>query len=332
MSAVLFACTVWATTLEISFVDPEGNPVTVSNAELLLFAWGATERIELETSAQGLSLDLDPDWLRSRWPGFDHQMGVYLYLQAPPFVAIRSHPFIWPGVDQDAAAVTIAFPRSQQAVVAIGTEASMTLAFRTGTVRRVRIVDPQGAPRPGIAIDAFMFWSQSNRCAVLAGGEPLGSYVTDAGGWIEVPDGDFEYALELGRMRQHDHVFVANGRYERERLVTELTQPETDVVVYEFPIRPLELRVQRGEEPASGVVLHGYLANCPCGACSGPMATTDEAGIIRMEGFRPEEFAWLWLVDGSRELWRTEPASWPSNTVDIRLSRDADTVEASFSP
>ena len=174
-----------------------------------------------------------------------------------------------------------------------------------------------------------MFWSQSNHCAVLSGGEPLGSYVTDADGRIEVPDGDFECALELGRLLQSDHVFVADGRYERERLVTELTRSETDIVVHRFPVRGLDMRVRRGEEPVAGVVLHGYSANCPCGACSGPLATTDEAGRIRIEAFRPEKWAWVWL-EGHRERWQTDPASWPTGNVEIQISGDS--VEAKFSP
>ncbi len=327
------ACTRGATTLDLDFVDPDGQPVQVAKAELLLLAWGATKRIELEMSGDGLDFVLDPDWLRSRWPArFNDLIGAYLYLQAPPFVAIRSERFQWPGVDPEAGAVTIGFPTGRSAVVDVGSEAKMTLAFRTGSVRRVRIVDTQGAPLSGIAIDAYMFWSQSNRCAVLTGGEPLGSYVTDAGGWIEVPDGDFEYALELASTLRGDHVFVADGRYERERLVTDLRQVETDVVVHRFPIRPLKMRILRPAGAAAGVVLHGHMSNCSCGACSGPLAATDEAGAIRLDGFQPEKWSSAWLLDGDRERWRTTPTAWPTTNIEILLSAADDSAVASFSP
>lgn len=208
--------------------------------------------------------------------------------------------------------------------------ASMTVVFRTRTPRRVRIVDPDGRPLPGTAINAFIFWSQSNHCAVLAGGEPLGSFVANTDGWIEVPDGDFEYALELGRGFSSDHVFVTEGRYERERVVTRLPEPETDVVVHQFPVRPLEMRVLRANEPATGIWLHAHMANCPCGACSGPLAQTDETGRIRLDGFRPEEWAWVWLIDGDTEYWRTAPTAWSSGKVEVNLSPSTGTVEASF--
>ena len=317
-----------ATTLDLNFVGPDARPVHVAKAELLLVAWGATQRIELETSGDALSLVLDPDWLRSRWYLFDDQEGVYLYLQAPPLATIQSDRFKWLGAE-DAGSVTIAFPRGQEVVVEEGTKASTTLAFRSRTARRVRIVDPDGRPRPGTAIDAHMFWSQSNHCAVLVGGEPLGSFVADADGWIEVPDGDFEYALEFGRQLARDHVFVANGRYEPERLVTRLAQPETDVVVHRYPIRPLDMRVWRAQEPASDIWLHARIANC-CGACSGPLARTDETGRIRLDEFRPEQWDWVWLVDGDTEYWRTAPTTWSSGNVEVRLSPSTGTAEATF--
>ncbi|MYJ75980.1 MAG: hypothetical protein F4089_13205, partial [Gammaproteobacteria bacterium] len=249
LSAALCAGVHGATTLDLSFVDTDGKPVRLATADLLLVAWGATERIGLETSDDGLSLTLDGDWLRSRWSRFDDQEGVYLYLQAPPLAAIQSHRFTWLGAAGHAGAVTIAFPRGQEIAVDEGMNATMTVVFRTTARRRVRVVDPDGRPRPGTAINAFMFWSQSNHCAVLAGGEPLGSFVANTDGWIEVPDGDFEYAFELGRGFTSDHVFLNEGRYERERLVTRLLQPDTDVVVHQFPVRPLEMRVWRADEP-----------------------------------------------------------------------------------
>lgn len=320
-----------ATTLDLNFVDNDGQPVRLVSAELLLVAWGATDRIVLETSAGGLSLTLDAEWLRSRWDRFDDQEGVYLYLQAPPLAAVQSHRFRWLGAGEHAGAVTITFPRGNEVTVEEGMKASRTVVFRTRTPRRVRIVDPDGRPRPGTAINAFMFWSQSNHCAVLAGGEPLGSFVADNDGWIGVPDGDFEYALELGRGFSSDHVFVIEGRYERERLVTRLPQPGTDVVVHQFPVRPLEMRVWRANEPASDIWLHAHTANCPCGACSGPLARTDETGRIRLDEFRPEEWAWVWLVDGDTEYWRTAPTAWSSGNVEVRLSPATGTAEASFS-
>ena len=317
---VSFAYPLWATTLELNFVDTEGRPVQVAKAELLLVAWGQTERIELETLTNSLSLVLEPAWLRSQWPHgrFNDQDGVYLYLQASPLAAIRSHQFRWPGASGYEGTTTIAFPGGRQVVVEEGDDASMTLAFRTKSDRRVRIVDPEGRPMSGVGIDVSMFWSDRNHCGVLAGSEPLGTHVTDADGWIEVPDGDFEYALTLGR-GLHNHVFV-ESRGTRSRLETHLAEPKTDVVVREFPVRPLEMRVRRGDEPAAGIQLHGFMADCCMSAgCSGPLATTDEAGHIRLDDFRPEKWRWIFLVDDD-EFWRMAPASLPAGIVQVQFS------------
>ena len=78
-SAALCIAAHGATTLDLSFVGPDARPVHVAKAELLLVAWGATQRIELETSADALSLVLEPDWLRSRWDRFDDQECVYFH-------------------------------------------------------------------------------------------------------------------------------------------------------------------------------------------------------------------------------------------------------------
>lgn len=325
------ASPILATMLELNFVDTDGRPLQVAKAELLLVAWGQTERIELETSTNGLILDLEPDWLRSRWPHqrFDDQDGVYLYLQAPPLAAIRSHQFRWPGAWGYQGTTTIGFPGGRHVTVEAGTEADMTLAFRPRITRRVRIVDPEGAPIAGVEIGVSMFWSARNHCAFLDGREPLGTHVTDDDGWIEVPDGDFEYALTLGRGTS-DQEFV-ESRVLGSRLVTYLTEPATEVVVREFPVRPLEMRVRRGGEPAVGIDLTVYYDDC-CGACSRRVATTDADGRIRLDWFRPERYYWVWLEDEGGELWRSEVASLPDGIVEVRLPARAASDEGGPQP
>ena len=129
-----------STTLDLNFVDTDGQPIRLASAELLLVAWGATDRIVLETSADGLSLTLDADWLRSRWNRFDDQVGIYLYLQAPPLAAVQSHRFRWLGAGEHAGAVTIAFPRGNEVTVEEGMKASRTVVFRTNlTASHLRV-------------------------------------------------------------------------------------------------------------------------------------------------------------------------------------------------
>ena len=326
LCALLLSVRAAATTLELEFVDIEGQPVNVAKAELLLVAWGETQRIVLDTDGHGMTLAMDAEWLRSRWPTyFDHQEGVYVYLQAPPLVSIRSERFKWLGAGGNPGPVTVSFPSGAEAVVEQGSMARETVVFRPKATRRVRIVDPSGSPRTGMAVNASMFWSQSNHCGSLTGGhEPLGRHVTDADGWIEVPDGDFEYALELAHDR-FDHAFVgATGiRY---RLVTHLPQPETQVVVRQYPIHPLEMRVWRAGKPAAGAALEGWGANCPCGACTILVAVADTEGRISLPDFRPEEWFWVGFWEGDERLWwsGTRSVWYPTGVVDVHLPAPSD--------
>ena len=321
---VLCAYPAWATTLDLGFVDTGGHPVHVTKAELLLVAWGQEERIELKTTGDSLTLHLEPEWLQSRWPRssqsarsrFSDQLGVYLYLQAPPpLAAMQSDRFRWPtGAARESAnqgdTTTITFPREQQAVVPEGADPGMALVFRPKVPRRVRFVDSHGKPQRNLAVGVNMFWSDENHCAVLTGREWLGSHVTDEAGWIEVPDGEFVYALGVREPYRFD-VPPSLDSPTPWRLVTRLPGASTEFVVRELAVRPLELRVRRGGEPAAGIHLRGVLATCICGACDGPLGTTDEGGRIRLDDFRPERLSEIWLVDGDTEVWR----SWPGGGV-----------------
>ena len=306
-SLLLSAHPAWTATLTLNFVDTNGRPVEVTKAELLLVAWAETERIELETSANSLQLVLEPDWLRSRWPRFDDQEAVYLYLEAPPLASIRSHKFRWPVITGYGIPTVIGFPGGRQVVVR-DMDARMTLAFRPAAIRRVRVVDSRGKPLPEVAVGVYRFWSDYNRCAHITGGERLGSRVTDTEGLIEVPDGDFEYVLSLGRFT---HEFVDGDRRVPWRLRTHLPEATTELRAREFAVEPLEMRVLRGDKPAPGVHLRGHLASCPCGACDGPLGTADETGWIRLDDFRPDLHDRIWLVDDGETVWDSSRNAWP---------------------
>ncbi|MYK81050.1 MAG: hypothetical protein F4024_00500 [Gammaproteobacteria bacterium] len=299
----------------MNFVDFDGRSVEVTKAELLLVAWGETQRIELETSANSLQLVLEPDWLRSRWQAFDEQEAVFLYLEAPPLAPIRSNRFRWPVVTGYGIPTVISFPGGQQVVIK-DLDASMTLAFRPTAVRRVHVVTSRGNPLPEVEVAAYRFWSDYNRCAHLSGGDRLGTFVTDADGLLEVPDGDFEYVLSLGRFT---HEFVDGDRRVPWRLRTHLREATTEVRAREFAVEPLEMRVVRGDKPAPGVHLLGHLASCHCGACHGPLGTADETGWIRVDDYRPGLYNRIWLVDEGETVWDSNRDPWPES-LEVRIS------------
>ena len=326
-SLLLLAQPAWTATLTLHFVDTDGRPVEVTKAELLLVAWAETERIELETSASSLQLVLEPDWLRSRWRGFDEQGAVYLLLQAPPLAAIRSLEFRWPVITGYGIPTAIAFPGGRQVVVE-DSDVSLTLAFRPASVRRVRIVDSRGTPLPGTEVGVYRFWSDFNRCAHMTGSEWLGSRVTNAEGLIEVPDGDFEYVLSLGR---YTHEFIDGDDRAPWRVRTNLAEPTNEFHAREFTVDPLEMRVLRGDKPVPGVHLRGLLASCPCGACDGPLGTADATGWIRVDDFRPGLHSRIWLVDGEDTVWDSSRDGWPRD-VEVQIPPASDAAQGQQSP
>ena len=44
-----------------------------------------------------------------------------------------------------------------------------------------------------------------------------------------------------------------------------------------------------------------------------------------------EQWAWVWLVDGDTEYWRTAPTTWSTGNVEVKLSPSTGTADASFS-
>ena len=173
-----------------------------------------------------------------------------------------------------------------------------------GETRRVRFVDPSGKPWSDLKVHASMFWSDANNCAILTGRKSLGSHLTDSAGWVELPDGEFEYAFDIAWGPRRFHGSLTEESRTPWRLVNRLLETR-ELVVRELAVEPLEVRVRRDGEPAVGLHLRAMSAVCVCGACDGPLGTTDERGRIRRDDFRPETVDEIWLVDGDKEVWRS---------------------------
>ncbi len=301
------------TVLRLRFVGEEGNPVSPATAEILCVAWGDTERLALRPDADRLAVPLDKAWLRERWPASDARAHHgFLYFTAPGYGAIRSAPFIWVGgKDREGARVAsaaVSFPGGPEVTVPEGEERSLAVVFTRPRPRRLRFVDAEGNAVPGVRVTSFMFWSRYNHCAVLNGADPLGEGTSDAGGRIDVPYGDFEYAFEL---EDSPWVLAGSAGGDPHVLVTELSREETAVQLRERRIRPLDLRVTANGAAASGALLYGRAADAPCGANSGPLARADAQGRIALPDFRPEQYEEIYFPggEGARPIWSADPRS-----------------------
>lgn len=321
-AGILLGVPVLGGSLQLHFQDEGGAPVEIELAELLVAAWGETDRIELATGGDSLRIPTDADWLPARWQraATDYHF-VYLHLRAPGFAPIRSHRFPWPGSESADGVVTVRFPHGNEAALAEGVDAEVVVPFRRPIKRRLHLVDREGTAASDIGLKGYMYWSAENHCGVLDGADPLGTFVTDEGGIIEVPDGDFEYVFELlSRTRAS---FDAGNSVFQNRLRIYLTEPVTQVVLHRWQPQTLELRVVRGTRPLPRMALVARVPAC-CGACEGIIGVSDAGGGVIVRDFYREAWEQLYLIEAEPghgpgrgiQVWPRK-ALWQADTRDL---------------
>jgi hypothetical protein len=296
-------------------------------------------RVDPRTVTAGIKLEagkpfvvlLDSEWLASRWPErFQDLAGVFLYFTAEGYASISSEEFHWigsqgPPYGTRMYEAVITFPGRESIIVKEGQSVEVNLVFRRPKPRSLRLIDDQRDPVPDVKVSIYMFWSAYNHCGTLGGADPIGSAASDQDGRVSVPDGDFEYAFEFEK-----RLYVLNEPgtmpYIPPRLFTHLSKSETTVKMHRWKRRTLEMIVTADGRAAKGLIVGGCLADCPCGACCGPLARsrpdgrtrtdTDDDGNFQMQDFYPEEFERIILIeDENKEIWSEDPRKWPSTGV-----------------
>lgn len=318
------ASTCQQTEITFHFVDENGKSVTVSKAELLLVAWGYTERVvlPLDDSGHTLHLCMDESWLHAKWEGFKYMDGVYLSLVAPGFASIRSERFEWIGV-MDSSGVRldetrIDFPNTQSIAVQERQHEEFHLKFRKPQKRYLRVIDDDGKSVPGIKITSYMFWSNSNHCGFLSGADLLRVDETDTNGRISVADHDFEYAFVFDLEKYS--LKNTGSPYLPPHLMTHLHQTETTVYVHRWKSRTLQIYVRRAGVPFSGASLIATIAGCPCGACSGLLAVSDSNGMIALTDFYPDKWELIFFQQDGKIIWQQKMEDLPATgTLEVRL-------------
>src|SRR5262245_28066513 len=116
--------------IELSFRGPAGERVGISHAELLLVAWGHTERLPPPAGGGRPPLDLSEEWLRARFSGLASLERAYLYVRADGYAPLRSEPIAWPGSLFAGESVRIDFGGGRTATVADGEERRLSLTLR----------------------------------------------------------------------------------------------------------------------------------------------------------------------------------------------------------
>jgi len=307
-----------ATELRIGVEGPR-----VGKAELLLSWWGDTERIplgfEISNGRAVWTLPLDADWLRTMGVNGQLPDHSFVYLQLENgYASIRSESFGWiarepgsktgPDNSKAAAETTVDFGRGQAIRVRAGEVRELVLTPRAVVSRQLRFIDDDNRPVTDITVSAHMFWSRENRMGVLSGIQPLvEGLVPNAQGIVTVPDGDFEYAIDVTGA----HIDIKDpdaGLYLT--VVTRLTTAERIIRIHRHRVYTVTVQVLIGNEPAKGASLTGSVLPQCSGACSGLFGALDDEGRITLSGFDPEErTACLGDQSGKPIWWLTpEPA------------------------
>ncbi len=308
-----------ATELGIRVRASDGGATVVSSAELLLVAWGDTERIPLSFTfnAEGvvLHLPLDPEWLRSRWPRADDMESAFIYLTGSDFVSLRSDPFRWLGIkgalgDDVPSEVTIGFGQGQSVTVREGETPLLVLTVRrSAQPRQLRFVDDNERPVTDLTVSAHMLWSTSNHCGALSGKETLVEDVhPNPDGIVMVPDCDFPYAIEVltpPHEQVRDPDADVNGVVE-----TYLRDKERVIHVHRFVRQPLVLRVFVGAQVVEAPPFTETVRGNGCGARTGALRSVDD--------FFPEEVEAVCLGDArGRTIWTL--SAFDGKPVTVRL-------------
>jgi hypothetical protein len=261
-------------------------------------------------------LPLTDRWLRQQWPERARDVQeAFLYLRAEGYAPARSQPFTFlPDSLPDAAPVRVAFTGAS-ATVSRGRTATLQLRLPPASTRSITFVQADNTPAADLPVTAWMYWSSSNHCGTLGGADSLTTTRTDANGRISVPAGDIEYALVIGdphwifEERRGQNLF-------RGRLIRRLPEPDTRLGVHRMSQVDVELRITRAGTPVPGLILRAALADCACGACEGPLGTSDGNGRVQIAAFAAEAWSRMELVDAAGiVLWRGNSVDWQRGGV-----------------
>lgn len=318
-----------ATHLELRCRGPNGEPIRITRAELLLVNWGAVGRLSLDPKGAILQMDMKPAWLQSRWSDRFYDLEkAFIYIQAKGYVPIRSEGFLWLGTHdispngkpfgERVTGAKIDFRQKKSVTVHEGENVELDVVLRRPQQKIVRFLGESGTSASDLKVDVGMFWSDSNHCGGLAGVDRLVQGVTDSRGDLSVPDGDFQYVFQIESPR----VVFDNPEMDvyPQRLMSFLHKRKTIFRVHHYERKPLSVDIIGEQGPLQGIILFGNLSGCPCGACYGGMGTSDDRGEIRIQDFYPEEYNELWLCANGREVWTADPNKLSDGVITIRFT------------
>jgi len=286
--------------LRLRLRGPSGEVVRPSRAQLVVVAWGDTERFDLTIDRDAFVIDLGPAWLKTRWARVNDMMGMSIYVEAPGYAPTLSEPFGWPGATHtDLPAAVLVFPHNAPVPLGAGRPASSVVRMRLPAPRQLKIVDDAGTPVGGLDVSTGMFVSRRNHCGVFDG-EALTSATTSAAGMVPVRDGDFPIAIAL---QSNEFWFTGPDKFQH---VVPAGMDAVSILLHRLRRSILSQQVLAPDDSAAaGLRLIANGTFCGCGYCGITLGTSNMAGIIQVNRYSPEEWDDAWLCRGATEVWHT---------------------------
>jgi hypothetical protein len=297
-------------TLRLTFRGPDAEVVHPDRVTLLLDWWGGGEREAIPRSGDAAILNTDAG--RFGEPKARPNEPSRILIEAKGYVSSLSEPFDWPSKPFPAA---IAF-RGGVKSIRSGDAQELQIRLRRPQPRALRFVDQDAVPAAGIVVNVSMFWTRQNHCGVFEG-DPLMSGVTDAQGRMTVPDGDFDYAVELPNDIDSVVFDAESVFYEK---IVKATGPETTVVVHRFKRHAVTVEIVAQDERPEGLMVVGA-TRYP--GCMNPgiywLGTADSKGLVNVRAFSSDQYRDVALCRGDKELWRAPATAFDKISARIVL-------------
>ena len=296
-----------STTVVIYAVDPvSGTAVDLSGAEVYVDVWGHGEIYQLKPEGNAVRIPLHPGWQCTVDPGWCG--GLFMFagrvtIRAEGYEAVTSDHFPWLKTARDE--TLIRFPGGRTARITTGATEVVTIPLRRPMPRRLRLLDPAGAPVTDARVTIRELLARTNHCGVPEG-EQLFHGAPAADGTVPLPQGQREYSISLWKRHHRSNPKPREGWIDGR-----FDAAETTITIEPMEKRPLELEVRHADgRPALVQVVGNWATGCMYSGV--PIGKTDQMGRLTIEEFYPEEFSEVgvesvggatWLFDPRKEKW-----------------------------
>ena len=324
------------TTLWLHVVSAEGQPVPIAQALLFMEDWALYEWITLTAESNTLVIKLNMDSVAVPWEKWQGKTEtVYrLYVEADGYAAIESRPMPFIGTYiynshsetyGPVFQVPVEFLGQPVVQVAAGETKDMEVVVRKLQKRTLRFVDGNQAPLSGVQVWVSLFGSGANHCGHANPAWSLGKGISDKTGRVTIPDGDYEYLIELEKpgyeLGSNDHFtthWEEDYEYPDGRVLILISYLSGQEIVVELDKRQpqrLEMVVLRKGEPAADRTLYADQWSCYCALCGVELATTDAQGRIALDEFYPDMWWSIYFTDTTDFAWEADPRELPTDQV-----------------